>query len=320
MMKKIFCIVALGICIASTVYAGDEKDSGKVKFRGLKSVDSLNVSYAKFSPFNNENKERHGENVNVKVRIRPARIGKVDVGGYFSYSNGHGDTYKRSKDRWSHYKYNTIGGGISGVYNHTKDSETSLDLGLLRQKTKYWVPTKDFRSKQEEMQWELRGEHSSELRRAAGELWLPQWAVDAHYIHPFNVSYSDTKGQDDGHAYDNRRIRAGGNIDIYDWYVDEDGHWRITPTANLNLGYIWGKESGFLQGGLGTKLAWYSQEMLDIKLFNPRWMFEGDGSRLYNFIGTVKIDNVGRAVWAAQTETYVSRDKRAAMIAQLSTE
>ncbi|MEA3322660.1 MAG: hypothetical protein U9Q12_00385, partial [Patescibacteria group bacterium] len=63
-------------------------------------------------------------------------------------------------------------------------------------------------------------------------------------------------------------------------------------------------------GGFGFKLAGYGQEMFDIKLFNPRWMFESNGSRLYDFIGTWKVDNTIRAIWAAQTETYVSPHER----------
>ncbi len=320
-MKKIFCIAAaLGFFIASTAYAGDnEKTGSKIKFRGLKSVDSFNVSYAKFSPFNNEDKERHGHGIGLKARIRPARIGKVDVGGYGKYAKGKGHTYKKSKDRWSHYKYNIIGGGLSGVYNYTENTEVSLDLGLLHQKTEYWIPDK-FASHQKENQWEIGSEFLTEQRRADGELWFPQWSVNMHYLHPFDVSYSDTKGRSDEYAYDNRRISGGIAFDIYDWYVDDAGHWRITPTGNLNLGYIWGKSSGFLQGGLGTKLTWYDQEMIDINVLNPRWVFEGNGSRLYDFMGTAKPDNIIRAAWAAQTETYISKRERATMIAQASAE
>lgn len=300
----------IGIASAQDVEAQPEKKS-TVKFRGLQSVDTLNVSYSHFRPLNGEDKERHGSSVNVKARVRPLRIGKVDVGGYFSYTNGDSDTYTKSKDRWSYYDYTIWGAGVSGVYHHTNASESELEVGLLHQETDGWIPTKDFRSHQDETQWEFRGKYSNDKRRSVGELWIPHWEIGARYVHPFDVSYSDTNGRGDDYAYDNRRFNVLAQMDIYDWYLGCNDVWRITPTANIMPGYIWGKDSGFIQGGFGFKLAAYEQEIFDIKLFNPRWMFESNGSRLYDFIGTWKVDNTIRAIWAAQTETYVSQDELA---------
>ncbi|MEA3322918.1 MAG: hypothetical protein U9Q12_01740, partial [Patescibacteria group bacterium] len=181
-----------------------EKKACAVKFRGLQSVDTLNVTYGHFKPFSGEDKERHGEFVNVKARVRPLRIGKVDVGGYFTYTDGESNTYKRSKDRWSYYDYEIIGGGISGVYHHTNASESELEIGLLHQETDGWVPKKNFRSHQDEMQWEFRGKYSNDKRRSVGELRIPYWEIGAKYNHPFNVSYTDTRGRGDDYAYDNR--------------------------------------------------------------------------------------------------------------------
>ncbi len=305
------------LLLSVPAFAGNDTNKKQsVKFRGLKSVDTFNVDYSRFSPFNNEDNERHGHSFGVKTHIRPLRSGKMDLGGYLSYSKGKGDTFKKSKNRWSHYRYKKIGGGISGVYNHSADEETTFDVGLLHQKTDYWVPSKAFASHQDEMQWEFGIGYDSELRRSNGEKWFPKWSLYAHYIHPFNISYSDSKGRSEVYAYDNRVFRFGGDFDIYDVYLDENNRWRITPTINVGSGYLWGKDSWFMQGGLGSKISWYNEEMLDVKLFNPRWVFGGNGSKLYDVIGTIKIDNVFRAVWASRTKKYEAKRNRAKMIAQ----
>lgn len=317
-MKKLGIFLFLCVNVATIAGAQEnvtaqppvEKKSG-ITFRGLQSVDTFNVTYGNFSPFNGEENERHGEFVNVKARIRPFRVGKTDIGVSFTYTSGNSDSYRAQDDRWSYYDYTIWGAGVSGVYHHTNASESELEVGLLHQETDGWIPTKDFRSHQDETQWEFRGKYSNDKRRSVGELWAPHWEIGAKYVHPFDVSYSDTNGRGDDYAYDNRRFNVLAQMDIYDWYLGCNDVWRITPTANIMPGYIWGKDSGFIQSGFGFKLAAYEQEIFDIKLFNPRWMFESNGSRLYDFIGTWKVDNTIRAIWAAQTETYVSQDELA---------
>lgn len=305
-MKKLLCLMTIGLLVASSVYAGDEEQQAgsKVKFRGLDSVDTLNITHAKFSPFNGENKERHGESTTVKARVRPVRMGKLDAGGYAVYTKGSGDTYDRKLDRWSNSEYETVGGGVSGVYHLDKHRDVEAELGILYQTSESQTPIKKFTSWQTENQIEARLRYGDESRRGAGKKFLPFWEVGIHYVHPYSVSYHDTKGKYD--PYDNRHFSVWGSADLYDWYLDDTDHWRLTPTFNANLGYLWGKDSVYLQGGFGTKLAWYEQEMIDIKLLNPRWMFSGDGSRIYDHIATLKVDNIVRAAWAAQTETYVS--------------
>jgi hypothetical protein len=326
-MKRILLFFMAVLMITSTAFADEvvvaqdgttpAKKESAVKFRGLKSVDTLNVTYGTFSPFNGEDREREGHFVNVKARVRPLRIGKTDLGVVASYTKGSSDSYKRSADRWSYYDYEIVGLGASGVYHHTKNSETELEVEWLHQKTDGRVPKKDFWSHQHEQQIALRLKYDTEERRAAGESWIPYWDLGVRYVHPFDVTYSDSKGRGDGYAYDNRRLDIWGSIDIYDWYLDDSEIWRVSPTFNADLMHLWGKDSWGIQGGFGFKIAAYEEELVDIKLFNPRWLFEGNGSRLYDFIGTWKIDNTFRAIWASQTETYVSPREKA-RIAQMA--
>ncbi|MFA5986117.1 MAG: hypothetical protein WC819_02085 [Parcubacteria group bacterium] len=303
-MKKLLCLIAMCLLIASSAYAGDEEQppEPKVKFRGIQSVDAFDITHSKFSPFGGGDKDRHGESTNIKARVRPLRMGKLDAGGYVTYTEGSADTYDRKKGQWSNSDYRTVGGGVSGVYHHDRHRETEAELGILRQETDSW--NSKLSSQQTESQIEARLRYGDESGRGAGEKLLPFWEVGIHYIHPYNVSYHDSKGKYD--PYDNRQFVLFGSADLYDWYLDDVNHWRLTPTFNANLGYLWGKDSGYLQGGFGTKLAWYEQELIDIRILNPRWMFNGDGSRIYDYIATLKVDNVFRALWAAQTETYVS--------------
>lgn len=270
----------------------------------LDAIDTLNVSYAKFSPFNGEDNERHGKNINIKARIRPLEIGDARIGVYGTYTDGNSDTYKKSKERWSNSDYTTYGGGLSGLYDHGNNLFSEMDLGILHQDTDGWIPNKNFRSSQSENQWELRYSIGSDNRRKFGESWIPYWEFGTHYVHPFDVSYDDTDGNGDSSAYDNRRFRVWGMADVYDWYLGDTDQWRITPTFNAELGYLWGKDSGYIQGGPGAKIGWLGQEVFDLKFLNPRIMFEGNGSRIYDYIGTVKVDNLGRALWASGVEEY----------------
>lgn len=278
------------------------KKSGFHTRGALAAIDTLNISIAKFSPFNGEDKERHGENVNIKARFRPFEYGNLRFGAYGSYTDGSSDTYRKSKDQWSYSDYKTYGGGISGLYDHGDRLTSEADLGILWQDTESSTPAKNFRSWQDEKQLEARYKLASDYRRQNGELWAPYWELGAHYIHPFDVSYHDTKGGDD--SYDNRRFRVWGNADLYDWYMGDANQWHLSPTLNAELGYLWGKDSGYLQGGLGSKLAWRGQEIIDLKFLNPRLMFKEDGSRLYDYIGTLKVDNALRAITAQQVKDY----------------
>lgn len=322
-MRKIYSFVLCALCmshvaIAQEVVGEPEKKAPAIKFRGVRSID-VNVTYIKFSPFNGEEKERYGEAVNVKVRIRPLRIKKMDVGGVFSYTDGYSDNYRPPEDRWSYYDYETGMIGASGVYHNTKNSATEAEISWLHQKTDGRVPKKNFWSHQHEQGLEFRVKYDNEERRAAGELWAPHWEIGARYIHPFDVNYYDSKGRGNDYAYDGRKFDLLGSVDLYDWYVDECDIWRITPTVNADLMYIWGKDSAGGQSGFGFKLAAYGEELLDVKFFNFRWMFGGDGSRVYDLIATIKLDNLGYSMWAAQTGTYVSPHKRAEL-AQAATQ
>jgi hypothetical protein len=325
-MKNFFLFFMAVLMITSTAFADevivvqDEtpvKKTSAVKFRGLKSVDTLNVTYGHFRPLGGEEKERHGKFGGIKARVRPLRVDNVDVGGSFTYTKGESNSYRPRDDRWAYYDYEIVGVGGSAVYHHSKNSDTEFEIGWLHQKTDGSIPSKAFWSHQHEKMWEARSKYSNEERRFAGESWIPYWDLGVRYQHTYDVSYSDSKGRGDEYAYDNDRFDLWGSMDIYDWYLDDCEIWRITPTFNTDLGYLWGKDSGFLQGGFGFKLAAYEEELFDIKLLNPRWMFEGNGSRLYDFIGTWKVDNSFRAIWASQTETYVSPREKA-RIAQMA--
>jgi hypothetical protein len=267
-------------------------------------IDTFNVSYATYSPFNDE-KERYGEGWNVKARVRPFKVGKATVGGYATWSDGEGRSHRANDgDRWSHFNYKNFGGGFSGLYDHGDDMTSELDLGLLWQDSEGWKSYNDFHSWQSENQLDFRYKLESEHRRKSGEIWFPAWETGFHYTQPFNVSYHDTKGRGNDYAYDNQRIRLWGMGDIYDWYLDDAGKWCLTPTFNAELGYLWGKDSGYIQGGPGAKLGWRGQEIFEFKFLNPRLVFEENGSRIYDFIGTVKVDNLVRAVLADGTKNY----------------
>ena len=288
-----------------------------VYLRGVfRSIDTLNLSVAEYSPFNGEDKERHGNSFNIKARIRPLQIGDVRLGAYGTYTDGESNTYRRSKDYWSYYDYIIYGGGLSALFDHGQFRTSELDFGWLYQETEGWIPSKEFRSYQDESQIDVRYKFASSNRRENGELWFPYWELGVHYVHPFNVSYHDTYGGDDELAYDNRRFRIWGMGDIYDFYLGDSNQWKLAPTINAELGYLWGKESGYIQGGLGAKLGWRGQDIFEIKILNPRLMFEENGSRIYDYIGTWKVDNSIRAFIAEQVTDYKPASEKGIIVVQ----
>ncbi len=295
--------------VAAQYSGGTPPHAGKRKkhtyVRGaLRSIDTFNVSYAHFSPFDSDGKERHGRNWNVKARVRPFQIGNVRVGMYGTFSDGESNAYRPHNGRWSYSDYETRGLGLSTLYDHGNDRSSSFDLGLLWQDTENHNNYNTFRSWQDEKQIEARYSFSSDHRRMSGESWLPYWEIGAQYIYPFDVDYHDTKGRGNDYAYDNKRLRIWGVADIYDWYFGDANQWFITPTLNAQLGYLWGKESWYLQGGPGAKFGWRGQEIFDMNFVNPRWMLDGSSGRLYDFAGTWKVDNTFRAIYAEQVRDY----------------
>ncbi len=291
-------------------YSGDTPPhAGKRKkhtyVRGaLRSIDTFNVSYSHFSPFDSDGKERHGRNWNVKARVRPFQIGNLRVGVYGTFSDGESNAYRPHNSGWSYSDYETRGLGLSTLYDHGYNRSSSFDLGLLWQETENHNNYNAFRSWQEEKQLEARYSFSSDHRRMSGEGWLPYWEIGTQYIHPFDVDYRDTKGRGNDYAYDNKRIRIWGDMDLYDWYFGDANQWSITPTLNAQLGYLWGKESWYLQGGPGSKFGWRGQEIFDMNFVNPRWMLDGSSGRLYDFAGTWKVDNTFRAFYAERVRDY----------------
>lgn len=302
-MKKVVMVFAI-VLVSVNCWAEDN-----VRVRGLfKSMDTANITYSTFSPYNGEDKERDGKNVNMKVRYRPVMINETRVGVYGTYTNGESNTMRRRDRRCSYADYEIIGGGVSVFSEHKDHVNSEIEAGLLYQETENRIPRKGFQSFQEELQLELRGKIASDNRRWKGKVWLPYWEVGMHYVKPFDVTYSDTKGNKDN-AYDNQRFKLYGNVDVYDVYLGDANQWRLTPSFNTEVGYLWGKESGYIQGGPGAKFAWRGQELVDIKFLNPRLMFEENGSRIYDFIGTVKIDNLVRAVWANKVDDYRKKEE-----------
>ena len=289
----------------------DEKiglDSGgdRIRVKGIwDAVDTFNVSHSKFSPFNGEDKERHGKSTSVKARIRPIVIGDVKAGVYATYSTGNSDTYTRSKDRWSYADYDVYGGGLSAAYKHDKYHESSMDLGILFQNTDSSTPVRNLIARQSEKQLEARYSFASNYNRKNGESFIPYWEIGLHGIYAFDVDYSDNKGGND--EYNNSSFKMWSLVDLYDFYLDDAGDWRLTPSLNVELGYLWGKESGYIQGGPGLSLALRKQEMFELKFLNPRYMFNGDGSRIYDYIGIVKPANILRALNAEKTADYSSQ-------------
>ena len=311
-MKKImlFSVVVLilspGLLMADQVQK-ETKKPVKVEFCGVESVDTFKITYSHYRPWGHEQKKRHGSAVSIKARVRPFRINDFDLGFYASYANGVGRAYRSDIVHTTHADYTTWGGGLSGIYNYTRDIEFGAEFGLLHQKTDIWVPEKNFTGHQDDWMREYRLSYDNETRREEGEEWFPEHSLYIHYVDPYSTSYSDSRGRGDEYAYDNRRFTVGGEVDIYDWYFSGTSDWRLTPTFNANLGYIWGKESGFFQGGFGTKLGYYKDSIFDFNFLNPRWMFEGDGSRLLDFVGTWHAGNSFYALRAASMKRVPAR-------------
>ncbi len=289
-------------------YTDEKRTSGddRVRVKGIwDAVDTFNVSHSQFSPFNGEDKERHGQNTSIKARIRPIVMDDVKAGVYATYATGNSDTYTRSKNRWSYADYDVYGGGLSAAYKHDKFHESSMDLGILFQKTDSSTPVRNLIARQSEKQLEARYSFASNYNRKNGEAFIPSWEIGLHGIYAFDVDYSDNKGGND--KYNNSSLKMWSLIDLYDFNLDDAGDWRLTPSLNVELGYLWGKESGYIQGGPGFSLGLRKQEMLELKFLNPRYMFNGDGSRIYDYIGTVKPANIIRALNAEKTADYSSQ-------------
>lgn len=281
--------------IAQTVSSGKTAKEAPSFSEALKTA---NVTYSRFASMGNSEKERDGHNLNVKVRYQPFRVGNLTYGAYASFSDGSADSVDRRTGRMSTSAYRTVGGGFSGEYDHGQHMTSMIDVGLLYQTTDGATPAKGFSSRQEEWQSDLRYALASKYRRENGEYLFPYWEVGAHWIHQLSADYSDSKGGDD--VYDNSHINIFGNLDLYDWYLTDTNAWRITPAINGKLGYLWGKDDGYFQGGPGLKVAFFDQEAFEFWL-SPRWMFEGGDNRLYQ-IGTVKVDNLIRAAWSSEVK------------------
>ena len=268
-------------------------------------MKTANVTYARFNSMGDGgDKDREGRNVSAKLRFQPFRVGNLTYGGYAVYSDGDSDSIDRRTGRLSTSEYTTMGGGFSGEYDHGDYMKSMIDLGVLHQETDGAIPAKNFWSHQEEWQSDLRYALSSEYRRENGMLALPYWEVGLHWIYQLDVDYEDSRGEN--LAYDNSHINLFGTLDLYDWYLGESNAWRITPALHGQLGYLSGKNDGYFQGGLGAKLAFYGQESFEFWA-SPRWMFESGDNRFYQ-IGTIKVDNLFRAISASGVREKPQKD------------
>lgn len=287
----------------------------QLKVRNLfEAFDSVNVSYSRYGKYPGEDKQRDGWNFGAKIELRPFKItnvgeGSIRMGAYGRYDLGESDVTRKSDGRYSHYEFDSIGGGLSSQYK-TKYDEWDLNFGVLWHETDGWTPEKNFHSNQKDKLWDVGLLYKNEIRRLQRKAWFPEFSLGIRYQHPFDTEYYDSKGLiGEEFAYDERWIQFGGNLWIYDFYLDQDRTWRFTPGFNAYIGHHWGKESGFVKFGPMFKIAAYEQEIIELSVFNPKKYFEDDGSRFYWFSITWKIDDTIRAIYASQIKDYNPDDE-----------
>jgi hypothetical protein len=155
---------------------------------------------------------------------------------------------------------------------------------------------------------EFRAWLESDNRRKNAKVWFPKWGIGAKYLHPISEDFESSDGE--GEIYDETRWDISGIAWIYDWWFSPN--WRLTSGLNARLGYIYGKESLYIQGGPRFELGTLHNEILDVNLLNPRYFFEEearDASRLYWITATLKVDDLARTLWASQIKDYDSSEK-----------
>ena len=309
-MKKIFVAAA---CIfifggnALYAYAGEDMEDVPDHLNGLgKSIDTFTIKYRHKGPIGGEDKERTGDSLGVHVRVLPFHVGEADVGFYGKATHGDVKTLNTTNSSRSDTEYDNWAVGISGKYRGTDSSYFAGDLGLHFQDTHSdW---KDGFSDQRDTSVELNPSYANWDRRRAGEAWLPKYEVGLWALLPISTEYSDSKGRDDSYAYDNQEIQLYFKQDLYDWYLDGEKNWRITPTLDLSIGDSRGKDSLYFGAGVGATTAIMENEVFEVGL-DLRKYVEGDGS-YWGFGADIKPANLVMSLIALQTKEYTPRDQK----------
>lgn len=291
-----------------------------VKIRNVfDAIDTANVTYSRYGAMPGEDRERNGWNFGLTARWRPIKVsnflgGSLRIGAYGKYNFGESEVFKKSNGRTSNYDYFQYGGGLS-LEQKYKGINIDFDIGFLKYQVDGKTPAKSFTSKQTGVLLDTRLWFKDERRRLKGYKWFPKWEAGIRYQHPLSTDYEDSNNQVssyDEYEYDHTRLDVGGNLWIYDFWLDEDENWRVTPGVNLHLGKSWGKDSFYIKGGPSVALGAYEQEPLQAEFLNPMKYFNGNGSRIYWFSILWRVDDTVRAWRASQIQDYDSDAKKVA--------
>ncbi|MFW5885160.1 MAG: LysM peptidoglycan-binding domain-containing protein [Patescibacteria group bacterium] len=289
--------------------SGSKSDKKLVEVKGFgEALDTLNVTHSNYGDLDvsGEDRTRRGYNWDIRARFRPFRIGNWDV-GLWGYINDGVSKSERSDGRRDRYEYSRFGFGPSAEWE--KDNlSLALEAAFARQVTEGSYSHSERTQKQTTELLEFRAWLESDARRKNAKVWFPKWGIGAKYLHPISEDFESSDGK--GEVYDEARWDISGVAWIYDWWFSSN--WRLTSGLNAGLGYLYGKESLYIQGGPRFELGNLNNGILDVSILNPRYFFEEearDASRLYWITATLKVDDLARTLWASQIKDYDSSEK-----------
>ncbi len=304
-MKKVYLLsLAFGSILyifPSGVCATEDSESQQKTITFHKMSESVDTFRITLKGFKSHDGNKQGNSIGGKLAIQPIAVGKFDIGGYARFSNGNS---KKANDRgWqSRADWEVVGGGLSTIYNHDNGSESMLELGILHQRTDVDAPEWGYTSLQKEWQWEMRARHSFTMNMFDHAMYSE---FGGEFIDPFHLSFTDSDGNSADNAYNNTRLSMWWRTNLYNFYLDDEKHVRLTPTLNIGGGYLWGKDSGYASIGPGMKFAWFEQEMVEV-FVSSRWLFSGDG----RYIGGIDMHpyDLYLAVRASQIHDYEAKN------------
>lgn len=199
--------------------------------------------------------------------------------------------------------WDIIGGGVRLKKKLPGDRKLEGDLGLFFQDTDGSASDGSW-SHQKDILLDARSSLADDSRRRSGKKVLPKSEYFIHGSLPLNTEYTDSRGRGDSYAYDNAWFHLGGEWDLYDFVVDDDGHFRLTPTAGARIGYNYGKDSGLTRFGLGVDLAYDQIDVLELGIGHEN-LSDGDDS-IISF-GKIKFGNLLN-FWEAKKTKEISEE------------
>lgn len=298
------------------------EEERKIKFKlrdPFESVDVLNLDYTVYGAYPGEDNELKGHHFGANFIYRPFEIRNIgDYGdrgtGAFrfglgaKYGTGNVEITNRNNGRYSEYDYHTYGLSFSSQYIRRWD-QFDFDIGVLWHETNGNTPATGFQSTQNDKLWDLGFRYKNELRRFKNKTWIPEWTLGAYYRRPFDTEYSNSNGLvGEEFAYDEHYFQIGGSLWIRDFYLAKDRSWYLTPGWNTYLGYHWGKDSGFIKFGPMVRLTAYEQDIVELSVLNPMKYFKNNGSRIYWFALSWRVDDTIRAIRVSQVRDYEPDD------------